>query len=405
VRLVYNKALAARTEAWEKRQERVDYGQTSALLTRWKQQEDLQFLGEVSCVPLQQTLRHLQTAFGNFFKKRAKYPRFKKKRSGGSAEFTRSAFKWSQPRAEVPSVEGTGVKDGQVWLAKCVQPLNIIWSRMLPQGSEPSTITVRLDAAGHWFVSLLVEDPTVQPLPKTDKTVGLDAGITSLITTSDGEKIANPKHFERLRRKLRRVQKALSRRQKGSNNREKARREVAKVQVRIADARKDFLHQLTTRLVRENQTISVEDLAVRNMVKNRKLARAISDAGWGELVRQLEYKCQWYGRTLMKIDRWFPSSKRCNYCGHVVDELPLSVRSWGCPSCETKNIDRDINAAQNILAAGLAVLGNTAKDVCGANVRPDSHELIGQLRKTRKRERSRNSNREVWESRAILRSN
>ncbi len=367
VRLVYNKALAARTEAWEKRQERVDYGQTSALLTDWKKQEDLQFLDEVSCVPLQQTLRHLQTAFGNFFKKRAKYPRFKKKRSGGSAEFTRSAFKW---------------KDEQVWLAKCVQPLNIVWSRALPEGYEPSTITVRLDAAGRWFVSLLVEDHTIQPLPQVDKSVGLDAGITSLITTSDGKKVANPKHFERLRRKLRQVQKTLARRPNHTNNREKAKRSVAKVQARIADARKDFLHQLTTRLVRENQTIAVEDLAVANMVKNRKLARAISDAGWGELVRQLEYKCQWYGRTLVKIDRWFPSSKRCGNCSHIVDKLPLSIREWDCPGCNA-NQDRDINAARNILAAGLAVLGGNTKDVCGARVRPNGHGSKGHLRKTR----------------------
>lgn len=380
VRLVYNKALAARREAWEERQESVNYGQTSALLTDWKKQEDLQFLNEVSCVPLQQTLRHLQTAFGNFFKKRAKYPRFNKKRSGGSAEFTRSAFKWSQPRAGVPPVEGTGVKDGQVWLVKCTQPLNIIWSRLMPTGCEPSTITVRLNAAGRWFVSLLVEDYTMQPLPTVDKQIGLDAGITSLVTTSDDEKIANPKHFERLRRKLRQVQKALARRPNKSNNREKARREVAKVQARIADARKDFLHQLTTRLVRENQTIAVEDLAVANMVKNRSLAGSISDAGWGELVRQLEYKCQWYGRTLMKIDRWFPSSKRCGSCGYTLDKLPLSVRQWDCPGCNTTH-DRDLNAAQNILAAGLAVVSGNTDEVCGARVRPNGHGSKGHLRR------------------------
>ncbi|MUL36336.1 RNA-guided endonuclease InsQ/TnpB family protein [Gloeocapsopsis dulcis] len=365
VRLVFNKALVARREAWEERQESINYGQTSALLTTWKQQEGLEFLNEVSCVPLQQTLRHLQTAFGNFFAKRAKYPRFKKKRSGGSAEFTRSAFRW---------------KDGQVWLAKCIQPLNIIWSRMLPDGCTPTTITVRLDAAGRWFVSLLVEDSTIQPLPVANKQIGLDAGITSLITTSNGEKVANPKHFERLGHKLRRVQKALSRCQKGSSNREKARGKVAKVQSQITNARKDFLHQLTTQLVRENQTIAVEDLAVRNMVKNRKLARSISDAAWGELVRQLEYKCQWYGRMLVKIDRWFPSSKRCGNCGQVVDKLPLSIREWTCPHCGMHH-DRDVNAAQNILAAGLAVVDGNVDEVCGANIRPDRHKYIRQLRR------------------------
>jgi putative transposase len=226
VRLVYNKALHTRTEAWYERQERVGYNETSGMLTTWKKQEDLQFLNEVSCVPLQQGLRHLQKAFANFWAGRAKYPNFKKKRSGGSAEFTRSAFKW---------------KHGQLWLAKCSQPLPIRWSRILPKGCEPSTITVRLDASGRWFVSLLVDDPTIKALPKVDKAVGIDAGITSLITTSDGEKIANPKHFKRLRFKLRQAQKSLSRKGEDSNHREKARREVARIQVAIADARKDFL--------------------------------------------------------------------------------------------------------------------------------------------------------------------
>jgi putative transposase len=365
VRLVYNKALHTRTEAWYERQERVDYKKTSGMLTQWKKQEDLQFLNEVSSVPLQQGLRNLQKAFTNFWAGRTGYPNFKKKHSGGSAEFTRAAFRW---------------KDGQLWLAKCSEPLPIRWSRTLPTGCEPSTVTVRLEASGRWFVSLLVNDHTVKPLDVVDKTIGIDAGITCLITTSDGEKIANPKHFKRLRHKLRQAQKTLSGRVKGSNNREKARCEVARIQARIADSRKDLLHKLTTRLVRENQAIAVEDLSVKNMLKNHKLAQAIADASWGELVRQLEYKCQWYGRTLVKIDRWFPSSKRCGYCGHVVDKLPLNVREWDCPECGTHH-DRDINAAKNILAAGLAVI------VCGANVRPNGHESKGQLRKTSNRGR------------------
>ncbi len=362
VRLVYNKALHTRTQAWYERQQRVGYNETSAMLTTWKKQQDLQFLNEVSCVPLQQGLRNLQKAFANFWAGRAKYPNFKKKRSGGSAEFTRSAFKW---------------KDGQLWLAKCSEPLPIRWSRTFPAGCEPSTVTVGLDASGRWFVSLLIDDHTVETLPQVDKAVGIDAGVTSLIATSDGEKIANPKHFKRLRRKLRQAQKTLSRRVKGSNNREKARLMVARIQAAIADARKDFLHKLTTRLVRENQTIAVEDLAVKNMMKNRKLSAAIADASWSELVRQLEYKAAWYGRTLVRINRWFPSTKRCGHCGHVVDKLPLDVRKWDCPECGTHH-DRDINAAQNILAAGLAVI------VCGANERPDGHKSTGRLRNSRK---------------------
>jgi putative transposase len=362
VRLVYNKALDARTSGWYERQERIGFVETSSMLTNWKKQEDLEFLNEVSSVPLQQGLRNLQKAFTNFWAGRAKYPNFKKKHSGGNAEFTKSAFKW---------------KDRQVFLAKCTEALPIRWSRDLPEGCEPSTITIKLEASGRWFASLLV-DTDIAQLPKSDKQIGLDMGITSLIATSNGDKIANPKHFKQLRKKLKRVQKVLSRKQKGSNNRHKAKAEVAKVHAQITDARKDFLHKLTTQLVRENQTIVVEDLAIKNMVKNHKLALAISDASWGELIRQLAYKCEWYGRELIKIDRWFPSSKRCGNCGHIVDKLPLNIREWECPKCQTTH-DRDINASRNILAAGLAV------SVCGANIRPDRESSQGQLRKTRQR--------------------
>ncbi|MEH2461805.1 RNA-guided endonuclease InsQ/TnpB family protein [Nostoc sp.] len=379
-RLVYNRALAARTEAWYSSQEKIDYLKTSSLLTEWKKQEDLQFLNEVSSVPLQQGLRHLQKAFANFWAGRAKYPNFKKKHNGGSAEFTKAAFRW---------------KDGQVWLAKSTVALPIRWSRELPDGCEPSTITVKLEPSGRWHVSLLLDNQTIRTLPKSDKVIGLDVGITSLIGTSNGDKIANPKHFRRLRSKLKKAQKSLSRKQKGSNNREKARCKVAIVHAQITDSRKDFLHKLTTQLVRENQTIVVEGLAIKNMVsqpglvvstkrdwrtrrvKNQKLALAISDASWGELIRQLAYKCQWYGRTFIKIDRWFPSSKRCGNCGYIVEKFPLNIREWNCPKCGTKH-DRDINASKNILAAGLAVA------VCGANIRPDNLEVKRQLRKTRK---------------------
>ncbi|MDJ0510110.1 MAG: RNA-guided endonuclease TnpB family protein [Crocosphaera sp.] len=349
VRLVYNKALAVRTEGWYQRQERIGYNQTSSLLTEWKKQEDLDFLSDVSCVPLQQCLRHLQTAFTNFWSERAKYPNFKKKRNGGSAEFTKSAFKW---------------RDGRLFLAKCKEPLNIVWSRFFPQDFQPSIVTIKLDPSGRWFVSILVKDPTIKSIPKTGKKIGINLGITNLITTSEGDKVANPKHLKSLYKKLIRKQKALSRKIKGSNNRYKACLEVAKVHAQIQDARTDFLHKLTTKLIRENDLIAIEDLAIRNIVKNRKLARSIGDASWREFNRQLEYKCQWYGKELIKVDRHFPSSKRCGNCGHIVDKLPLNIREWKCPKCGTYH-DRDINTSQNILAAGLAV------SVCGASVRPE----------------------------------
>jgi putative transposase len=348
VRKVYNLALAARTEAWYQRAERITYVQSSAMLTEWKASDDLAFLGEVSCVPLQQSLRHLQGAFAAFFDKRARYPRFKsRRRSRASAEYTRSAFRY---------------RDGQLWLAKMTGPLDIRWSRPLPDGAEPSTVTLSRDTAGRWFVSLLCECP-VDPLPPCGAVVGIDAGITSLLTFSTGEKVTNPRHEQRDRARLALAQRRLSRKANGSANRAKARVKVARVHARIADRRRDHLHKLTTRLVRENQTVVIEDLSVANMVRNHCLARAISDAAWADLRGMLEYKCDWYGRELVVVDRWFPSSKTCSGCGHLLASLPLHDREWACPSCGLLH-DRDVNAAVNVKAAGLAVAA------CGGGVRP-----------------------------------
>jgi putative transposase len=346
VRKVYNLALAARTEAWTLRQERVNYNTTSAMLTAWKKTEELAYLNEVSSVPLQQTLRHLQTAFSNFFAKRARYPMFKnRKKSRRSAEYTTSAFRY---------------RDGQLTLAKMSEPLAIVWSRPLPEGAQPSTATVSQDAAGRWFVSLLCDD--VIPDRLAAGAIGIDAGLDSLLTLSTGEKITNPRHERRDRAALTRAQRDLDRTEKGSNNRTKARRKVARVHARITDRRRDYLHKLTTRLVRENQTLVIEDLTVRNMVRNHTLARAISDAGWRQLRTMLEYKADWYGRNLVVVDRWFPSSKLCSACGRLAEKMPLNTREWTCP-CGAVH-DRDLNAARNILAAGLAATA------CGDGVRP-----------------------------------
>jgi putative transposase len=355
VRKVYNMALAARTEAWT-RQERVNYNQTSAMLTVWKKTEELAYLNEVSSVPLQQALRHLQTAFTHFFGKRAKYPRFKsRKKSRKSAEYTTSAFRFW---------------DGELRLAKMSEPLRIVWSRPLPEGVSPSTVTVSQDAAGRWFVSMLCDDPGIRHLPATDAAVGIDAGLDHLLTLSTGEKIANPRHERRDRAALAKAQRRLAKKEKGSANRVKARRKVARIHARIADRRRDTLHQITTRLVRENQTLVIEDLTVRNMVKNRKLARAISDAAWSEFRSMLEYKAQWYGREVIAVDRWFPSSKLCSTCGILQDRMPLNVRTWTCDCGATH--DRDVNAAKNLLAAGRAVAA------CGAGVRPQRSSPDGQ---------------------------
>ena len=349
VRLVYNRALDVRTAAWHAEQRRLTYSQTSAMLTSWKRTEELAFLNEVAAVPLQQSLRHLQRAFVAFWAGRSRYPRFKtKRRHHDAAEYTRSAFRF---------------QGGQLTLIRLAGPLHIRWSRPLPEGCQPSTVTVSRDPAGRWYVSLRVEDPTVHPLPPAQAQIGIDAGLTSLVTLSTGEKITNPRHASRDLKRLANAQRVLSRRQKGSNNHGRARLQVARIHARIADRRCDHLYKLTTRLVRENQTVVIEDLNVRGMIANHLLAMAISDAAWGELRRMLQYKCTWYGRDLIIVDRWLPSSRTCSSCGHLTDRLPLSVRMWECQRCGSCH-DRDVNAAKNVLAAGRAVAA------CGAGVRP-----------------------------------
>ena len=337
VRFVYNSILRYRTDAYYQAQTKVNYIGANAKLTEIKQLPELAFLNDVSSVPLQQCLRNQQTAFKNFFEGRAKYPTFKSKRHRQSAEFTYRAFTF---------------KNGELKLAKCDMPLNVRWSRELP--SEPTTVTVSKDHAGRYFVSCLCEfEPTL--LPITDKKIGIDVGIKDLFVTSDGFKSGNPRHTANYAAKLAKYQRRLAKKKLGSKNRLKAKRKVARIHAKIADCRSDNLHKLSRRLVNENQVICAENLAVKNMIKNPKLAKHIADASWGEFTRQLEYKSGWVGRTYVEIGRFFPSSKRCSCCGFVKNKLPLDVRSWECPECGTTH-DRDVNAARNILAVGLTVL-------------------------------------------------
>lgn len=348
-RFAYNHMLRLRTDAWFNEQKRVGYHETSALLTALKKSPEHAWLNEVSSVPVQQSLRHLQTAFANFFAKRAKYPTFKRKDGKQAAEYTVSGFKW----------DGSALT-----LAKMDAPLAIRFSRTIPRAAKVTTVTVSKDTAGRYFVSMLCSD-VVAPKPEAAGKVGIDLGLTHFAVLSTGEKIAAPKAFRKHENRLATLQRRLAKKQKGSANRRKAKIKVARLHARITDARRDFLHKLSTRLINENQVIAVESLAVSNMQKNHSLAKSISDASWSEFVRQLEYKAHWYGRTLVGIDRWYPSSKRCSDCGHTVSKLPLSVREWACPDCGTIH-DRDINAARNVLAAGLAVSahGEAVSPVC-----------------------------------------
>ncbi len=270
-RFVYNWALRQKTDAFYQENKRLYYKDLSESLTLLKQQDEY------------------------FFEGRANYPTFKKKRHRQSATYTSNAFKW----------DGT-----QLTLAKMSEPLHIRWSRPVPDGTILSSVTVTKDCADRYFVSLLVEED-IKQLEQVEASIGADLGLKEFVILSTGETVGNPKFFHKDEKKLARAQRRHAKKQKGSKNRIKARKKVARIHARIADRRRDFLHQLSTRLIRENQTICVESLQVKNMVKNHSLAKAISDVGWSEFVSQLEYKAEWYGRNLVKIDKWYPSSKRC----------------------------------------------------------------------------------------------
>ena len=338
-RFVYNDTLRFRTDAYSKDGTSISHSDAEKRLVSLK--TEFPFLAEVSSVILQQTLRHQQEAFKNFWAGRAKYPKFKKRNARQSIRLTKAAFKF---------------KTGQLFIAKSKEPLNIRWSQ--PLSSEPSSITISKDCAGRYFVSMLCEFEA-KPMPISNKTVGIDLGLTDLFITSDGKKSGNPRHTLRYQSKLAYYQKQLAKKKKGSRNRAKARLKVARIHAKIADCRMDATHKASRTLINENQVVCVESLSVKGMIRNPKLAKHIADANWGEFVRQLEYKSELADRTLVKIDRFFPSSKRCSGCGFVHESLPLSVRHWRCPECNVKH-DRDINAAINIKAAGLAVLA------CGA---------------------------------------
>lgn len=346
-RFVYNWALNRRKRAYFDQGVKLYTKDLSAAITALKKEEGTTWLKEVSSVPLQQALRHLDAAYTNFFEGRTDYPTFKKKHHEQSATYTDNAFT---------------LKGDKLMLAKHNAPLPIVWSRPLPKGAKPSSVTISQDKIGRYFVSILVEED-ITPLAPTNTSVGIDLGLKSFLVTSDGETIDNPKYYARDEKKLAKAQRKHARKKKGGKNREKARKKVAKLHARIADTRRNFQHQASSKLIRENQVICLETLNVKGMLKNHCLAKAISDVGWGEFTRQLEYKAAWYGRTLVKIDRWYPSSKTCSACGYVLDTLTLDIREWVCPNCGVCH-DRDINAAQNVLTEGLSV------SACGGNGRP-----------------------------------
>ncbi|MFJ4746547.1 RNA-guided endonuclease InsQ/TnpB family protein [Streptomyces albogriseolus] len=354
-RVVYNDALRARETA---RSEGLPFPKTGdlskTLISEAKQTSERAWLGEVSAVVLQQSLRDLDTAYRNFFdglkgkRPRTGAPRYKSRKDTRQAvRFTANA-RWSIT---------TG---GKLRLPK-IGDLKVKWSRALP--SVPSTVTVVKDSAGRYFASFVVETGPEELLPETTPEIGIDLGLGHFAVLSDGRKVHSPRFLRRAEKRLKKAQRALSRKKKGSSNRNKARLKVARAHAKVTHARREFHHQLSTKLIRENQAVAVEDLAVKGLARTR-LAKSVHDAGWSAFVSMLEYKAARYGRAFHRIGRFEPTSQVCSQCGVKDGPKPLNVRVWTCQACGAV-LDRDINAAVNVAkAAGLAV------SACGAQVRP-----------------------------------
>jgi putative transposase len=355
-RVVFNDALRARQEAHAAGQPYITDAELSARLTAAKAAPERAWLAEVSSVALQQALADLNTAYRNFFNSvtgkrkgpKVEPPRLRSRKDRRQAiRFTRNA------RFAITA-------GGKLRLPK-IGDVEVRWSRDLP--SEPSSVTVIMDASGRYFASFVVEAGD-EPLPDAGTEVGIDLGLTHFAVLSDGRKVASPRFLRRAERKLGKAQKALSRKDKGSSNRDRARVQVARVHARVADSRRDWLHKESTRIIRESQAVYVEDLCVRGLARTR-LAKSVHDAGWSAFTGMLEYKAARHGRTFGKIGRFEPTSRVCSACGVKDGPKPLRVREWTCGGCGAVH-DRDVNAARNIVTAGRAGTLNA----CGGTVSP-----------------------------------